>query len=147
MFFWSDKAWFHLNLMHFSQAFLFTLRIKLSHVSEYGRDTQMPCCSAKSAFPALLLDPRERWAGSISGSWCTKSGGGWIPFTFLLSAFYGNECRQSGAMNGIWWIQGYREIVETAVVSVDLFIQEGLVERGAFPSSWAAVKKTSPLPL
>ena len=53
------------------------------------------------------------------------------PSYFFFSVIYGNVCRQSGAMNGIWWSQGYRRNVEPPVMNVDLLTQEQVVKWGA----------------
>lgn len=50
------------------------------------------------------------------------------PSYFFLSVIYGNECRQSGAMNGIRSSQGYAGNVEPQVVNWDLLTREQVVK-------------------
>ncbi len=53
------------------------------------------------------------------------------PSYFFFSVIYGNVCRQSGAMNEIWWSQGCRANVEPPVLNLDLLTQEQVVKLGA----------------
>ncbi len=50
---------------------------------------------------------------------------------FFFTVIYGNVCRQSGAMNGIWWSQGWRANVEPPVMNLDLLTREQVVKLGA----------------
>ena len=62
---------------------------------------------------------------------------------FFFSVIYGNACRQSGAMNGIWWTQGYRANTQPPVMKQDLLTQEQAVKCAAVLLDYCITSKAA----